>query len=419
MGHTESCKDAALKWAFAITTFGTAVFPLADFVSDIYVTHEFYTADDPAEQYWGKVSIGFLSISTCLSLAWFWVFMDVMNFDEADALWSSSFIVNALIGFVLTATNLRAQALACILLWKALVHKVDLEELKKGRDEGAGGGNEPSIKSLALIKLFEYFFETIPELLLQGYALLYMHYVNGADVVDVGNTVLIVSVSVSFATLISGMSTTFLWANDVAVIVVGGVYFLCITYGRMTLFALLFLQFGPYAIIFASAALLLRIVHVWRFGSGEDGNYYGFIFDSPTMCIVPVGCAPYDGGENPVRAFTHIQEEEQALASIVLYGPDALRILAMHVFEAAVGAVLLSTLGGRSIAPYVAGSSNGTATVSNVTGSATNVTGSAEIEVVVETGDVLWYIVWPYCAGLAALALLVVVDRCKNPPQGR
>ena len=36
--------------------------------------------------------------------------------------------------------------------------------------------------------------------------------------------------------------------------------------------------------------------------------------------------------------------------------------------------------------------------------------GPAEVELVVELADILWYIVGPYCAGLAVLALLVVVD---------
>ena len=79
--------------------------------------------------------------------------------------------------------------------------------------------------------------------------------------------------------------------------------------------------------------------------------------------------------------------------------------LTMHVVEAAVGAVLLYACGGRFVAPcytsdHNVGSDNGD------TGSV----GPAEVELVVAPADILWHVVLPYCAGLATLALLVVVD---------
>ena len=95
------CGDkVAAKWAFVLATLGTSLFPLADFVSDIFVAHEFYTAEDPAEQYWGKLSVGIISVSTFLSLAYFWVVIDIVEpgATEGKRIWSSHYGRNVLIG---------------------------------------------------------------------------------------------------------------------------------------------------------------------------------------------------------------------------------------------------------------------------------------------------------------------------------
>ena len=402
------CGDkVAAKWAFVLATLGTSLFPLADFVSDIFVAHEFYTAEDPAEQYWGKLSVGIISVSSFLSLAFFWGFIDIFG---GERVWSSHYGRNVLIGFVLTATNLRAQAMACIMLWRLLAKGEPVEDLKGDPAAGASGiGAGATTLDLTMVKLLEFFFETIPELLLQGYALLYRHHVDGAGMAD-GNALLLASLSISFATLVSGLTATFLGANDAAVMALGAAYFLCIVFGRMALFGLLFLQFGQLAAIFASAALLLRIAYVVCAdrlrGVDDDARLLRSIFDAPTLVIVPVGMNT--GGKTDVRtprALRHLFPEP---ASVVLYGPDARWSLAMHVAEAAVGAVLLHTCGGRSVAPYrAAGHAAGSGPGNGGGGGSA---GPAEVELVVEPADILWYIVGPYCAGLAVLALLVVVD---------
>ena len=175
----------------------------------------------------------------------------------------------------------------------------------------------------------------------------------------------------------------------------------------MALFALLLLQFGSLAAVFAAAALLLRYAYV--LGdirvNGREETIASKIFDPPTICIVPVGLAAATGQEG--RAMTHCANKAAAGASTVLYGPDALRILALHVVEAAVGAALLRTCGGRSVAPFVPAAGNATG------GSGPGGSGGdgGEIELVVDPGDILWYIVWPYCAGLAMLTLLVAVEK--------
>ena len=315
-----------------------------------------------------------------------------------------------LIGFAITAANLRAQAMACILLWKLLS---DRDATKAGLegDAEAGFGATVGTKAVTMVKLVEFFFEAIPELLLQGYALLYRHHVDGAGMAD-GNALLLASLSISFATLVSGLTATFLGANDAAVMALGAAYFLCIVFGRMALFGLLFLQFGQLAAIFASAALLLRIAYVvcadHLRGVDDDQRLTRTIFDAPTLVIVPVGMDTGEDGDYS-RAVGHIDPNP---ASIVLYGPDARWSLAMHVAEAAVGAVLLHTCGGRSIAPYrAAGHAAGSGPGG---GDGGGPAGPAEVELVVEPADILWYIVGPYCAGLAVLALLVVLD--KNWP---
>ena len=161
-------KAAGAKWYFAIVTLGTAIFPLADFVSDIIVTYDFYTAEDPAEQYWGKLSLGIIISSSLLNLAWFWLFADIYipsqinQNTEGDfmrhRLWSASLTRNALIGFVLTVTNVRAQAIACILLWRVMVHGKKQKDLDM--KDRRGFGSVASTKSLTFIKLFEFFLET-------------------------------------------------------------------------------------------------------------------------------------------------------------------------------------------------------------------------------------------------------------------
>lgn len=403
--------------AFVLTTLGTSLFPLADFVSDVFVAYEFYTAEDPAKQYWGNISIGLLSFSTFLNLAFFWLFWDVLGGSETwnnqknaskttrrtrgSVTWSSHWCLNVLIGFVLTAANLRAQALACLMLWRIVWHNDDVDDLKAKGDGFGDAGAGINVKTLAFVKLFEYFFETIPELLLQGYAVLYLHYVDGTAILGSSNTVLILSVSVSFATLVSGLSMTFLWANDAAVMAIGWVYLLCMMYGRMALIVLLFLQFGKFAAIFVSTSLVIRIVYI--VGGAADAATTA-LFDAPTTLIIPVGKA----SDTDSRAVTHDAKKEDAGASAVLYGGDALKMLALHIAEAVIGGVMLHTLGARSIAPYVP-DYNATA----------DGAGPAEVEMAVPPGDILWYIVYPYCAGLAALALLVVVDRRDVEPSGR
>ena len=407
LSFSGASKEKAEKWALVLATLCTAVFPLVDFVTDILVAYEFKTADDPAEQAWGDVSCGILGVSAFLNLAWFWVYIDVVvtGDTDVDRLWSRRhYRLNVLIGFAITAANLRAQAMACILLWKLLS---DPDATKAGLegDYDAGLGLTVGTKAVTMVKLVEFFFEAIPELLLQGYAVLYRHYVNCEAVVD-GNAVLLVSMSVSLATLISGLSATYLWANGTAVMVLGAGYFLCIVFGRMALFVLLFLQFGgSLGAVFAAAALLLRYVYVLgerrvndpARARGDPAS--STVFDPPTILIVPVGLAVFDNGAGS-RALAHTAVKAGAGASAVLYSPDALRILALHVAEAAVGAALLRTCGGRSVVPFVPPAGNAT---------------ELERELVVEPGDILWYVVWPYCAGLAMLALLVVVDKNCTP----
>ena len=356
----------AEKWALVLATLCTAVFPLLDFVTDILVAYEFKTSEDPAEQAWGDVSIGLLGFSTFLNLGYFWRFVDVVAGGKNPdyRLWSRSHRLNVLVGFVVTAANLRAQAMACIMLWRLLAKGEPVEVLKGDPAAGAAGiGAGATTLDLTMVKLLEFFFETIPELLLQGYALLYRHHVDGAGMAD-GNALLLASLSISFATLVSGLTATFLGANDAAVMALGAAYFLCIVFGRMALFGLLFLQFGQLAAIFASAALLLRIAYVvcadHLRGVDDDQRLVRTIFDAPTLVIVPVGM---DTGEDSddIRAVRHVNPNP---ANIVLYGPDARWSLAMHVAEAAVGAVLLHTCGGRSVAPYrAAGRAMATAAV--------------------------------------------------------
>ena len=306
---------------------------------------------------------------------------------------------------MLTATNLRAQATACIIVWKVFVGGEKIQALKGSHSaslkDGISAAATPTDLTKVKLKLFEFFFETIPELLLQGYALLYRHYVDSNDMAD-GNAVLLLSLSISFATLISSLTVTYLGANGGAVMALGAAYFLCIVFGRMALFVLLFLQFGRLAAIFASVALLLRNAYMVCADRLRGFSKFNIRFmDAPLLVIVPVGMDTNDCPRDLTRALRHIQP---APATVVLYGPDARWILAMHVAEAAVGAVLLYTCGGRSVAPYhAAGSGPGDGDGSTA--------GPAEVELVVEPEDILWYIVWPYCAGLAVLALLVVVDK--------
>ena len=102
-------------------------------------------------------------------------------------------------------TNVRAQAIACILLWRVVVHGKTQKDLDMKDRRGLGSG--ASTKALAIVKLFEFFFETIPELLLQGHAVMYKHCVDGAGVVD-GTVTVAVSIAISFATLLSGLTMT-------------------------------------------------------------------------------------------------------------------------------------------------------------------------------------------------------------------
>ena len=71
---------------------------------------------------------------------------------------------------------------------------------------------------------------------------------------------------------------------------------------------------------------------------------------------------------------------------------------------------VLHTCGGRSVAPYRAAGHAAGSGPGNGGGDGGGPAGPAEVEIVVELADILWYIVGPYCAGLAVLALLVVVD---------
>ena len=194
---------------------------------------------------------------------------------------------------------------------------------------------------------------------------------------------------------------------------IGAAYFLCVVYGRLAVFVLLFLQFGQLAAIFVSASLLLRSAYVvcvnavrgLRSPPVRSAIIRNFL-DPPMLVILPVGmdlrrAANASTGEDGItirhsRAPGHIAP---ARVNTVLYGPDARWILAMHVGEAAVASTLLHASGGRSVAPYYPPGHN-------VTGSG----GPAEVELVVVPGDIVWHIVWPYCAGLATLALLVAVD---------
>ena len=408
----EEDDSPAAKWALVLATLCTAVFPLLDFVTDILVAYEFKTSEDPAEQAWGDVSIGLLGFSTFLNLGYFWRFVDVVAGGKNPdyRLWSRSHRLNVLVGFVVTAANLRAQAMACIILWTLLYRDATKAGLEGNTFAGLGAA--VGTKAVTFVKLLEFFFETMPELLLQGYAVLYRRYVNGEAIVD-GNAVLLASMSISIATLISGLTDTYLWANDTAVMVLGAGYFLCIVFGRMALFALLFLQFGSLGAVFASAALLLRYVCVVGERRVNDPGWVrdryalgSMLFDPPTILIVPVGLTTYTNPKGIIRrtrARAHTADKATAGASVVLYGRDALRILALHVIEAAVGAALLRICGGRFVVPHVA--------AGNATGGSGDGDGDAgEFELVVEPGDILWYVVWPYCAGLAMLALLVAVD---------
>ena len=64
---------------------------------------------------------GILGVSTFLNLAYFWVILDIVMGGKDARMWSRRhYGLNVLIGFAITAANLRAQAMACILLWKLL-----------------------------------------------------------------------------------------------------------------------------------------------------------------------------------------------------------------------------------------------------------------------------------------------------------
>ena len=399
------------------------------------VAHNFYTAEDPTTQDWGKISIAIISTSCFVNLLYFWVIIDIINASAGDnesvpwsvkcsmRVWSVNLAHNVLIGFMLTALNVRAQAMAAIMLWKVFVHGQTKKSLRNGIHGGGGMGAEACTNGLVIVKLFEFCTETIPELLLQAYALMYRHYVYGDSLMD-GNAVLITSISISFATLISGLSVSSLATNTTALMVIGTAYFVSIVFGRMALFVLLFLQFGQLAIAFASASLLLRIVYVVR---GHDcvrgaprledsgGRFFRNLMDPPTLVIVPVGhdsrrtAAGGNGADTDLYLVRILGTFATRRAKEVLYGPDALWSVAMHVIEAAIGAVLLYTCGGRPVTPYhVAGPNTGSDPGDS--GGAGGIAVPADVELLVEPRHILWYVVWPYCVGLAVLAVLVAVD---------
>ena len=377
--------ERALQITFAIYLLVNSTLPMFDFVSDILVTIEFLSSPIPHLQVWGKVSVWFMSMCAFTNLWWFFWMIDVHPDRQQDRQWCKrSFALNACIGFTVTVLNVRAQAVACVMIWK-FSRGATLSELMSqqtghmGVDADVGG--MATFKTIAFIKLIELIFETTPELVLQFYVLMYQKYSDGTPVDS--DPLLLASIVVSFFTLVSGFSLIFLWNNTALVEILGGLYFACMLCARFSVIAFLFLQYGAYASIFVVVAFLARVIVVaWKASDDWCDEITIAIFDAPVTFIAPVG---KDKAQGEPRAAAHLAGKDLSRVDSVLFSEDALYVLALHTVESVIAVVTLLTVQGRSVEPW--GERQNTTTV----------------QLTVTPSSVWLGIVLPFCMGLFVL----------------
>ena len=260
------------KTLFMVTTVVTSSLPMFDFVSDIFVTSEWLDSDDPDERFWGGKSLECLVANAALNVFIFGILIDGLlaarNIFGAKPLWHKNIALNVAIGAVLSATNFRAQCTAFLLMRHMIVKQGDddastLSQHQGSKDAGvslAQGISAANAASIAVIRFAEFMVETIPELLLQSYAFTYKSYVWGQPLAV--STWEKASLAVSFVTLVVGLAGMFLWPNtEACVLVLGGLYILCMVFTKFAVVALLLVKVGTGTVPFIGGCCAVRWIY--------------------------------------------------------------------------------------------------------------------------------------------------------------
>ena len=267
----------------------TAILPLFDAVTDVYVVVQLHLEGSP---HW-PVALGILvfsSLSAALFAAW-----------EASygsmGIFSSNQTLNVLIAFFLGLCNVRIQVLAVMLAYAILYKGKDAAKLRICYADPIDSGT--SFVTLSLMMLVSVITETTLELLLQGYIVVEDYFVDGG----MPETVLILSMVAALLTFASTCIAVFMHNNTAGMQMLVAVAIIPMVMARIASLAFCLYLLGPavgFAVIGASYAVSVGYNCVYHFDfadayefgpGGMHEKIFHLFIDSQLVFLCPFAYA--------------------------------------------------------------------------------------------------------------------------------
>jgi hypothetical protein len=354
-----SKSETRVGWmeAFAVLVLFPVFLPTLDYAMDLAVTGTWFGSDNANDEIWARYSSMVLCTTLIVNLLFWFFYRDVLGVDDL-MFFKRSVGMNTFVGFAVTALNLRAQAMSVMLFYRVVI-------LARPTAKAV----QKLLRSIALATLINLAVETVPQVLLQGYAAMLRYYLGVVE------KELLVSVGVGLTTLAVGLVRTFCKRDGMLLQFLAFLFFGSFVFMRFTMHACVFVEFtGPgntmnvTAYILVVGSVLTRITYVSC--TARKGTSLGvMILDVFLTYFTPIGhetsrgtgCC-WSGGvgsgksagktktsANNLAAGTAalangsrvLHPDEASRARHTIVSSDGYRLIGLHVMEGMVAAAVV------------------------------------------------------------------------------
>jgi hypothetical protein len=336
--------------AFSVLILVPVLMPTLDYVTDLLVTGTWFASPEVDEQCWADYSSLILGTTVLVNLLFWFGYRDIIGSND-PMFFKNSIGMNTAVGFLVTAFNLRAQAMAAMLFYRVVVLA-----------RPAAKAVQKLLRSIALATLINFAVETVPQMLLQGYAAMLRYYQVGT--IEVVEKELVVSLVVGLTTLTVGLVRAFCKRDSLLTQSLAFLFFSSFLFMRFALHSCVFVEFiGPgdttesTAYFLVIGSIFTRIIYVQC--TASSGTSLGVVMlDVFLTYFTPVGMDTAGGkccctgsrgalstagkGALSSNGSRVLHPDRASRAHYTIVSQDGYRLLGLHVFEGLVAAMVVS-----------------------------------------------------------------------------